>query len=135
MTAMCLFLAAVNVYLRDVQHLLEVFLLFWFWMTPIVYPINTALNALSKRAILGIKLSSIYMLNPMANIVMNFQRAIYKHVTVKVSGGGATLKTLYQGGYGSYLERLGAVIAISLVLVWLAQRVFARAEGNFAQEL
>ncbi len=135
MTAMCLFLAAVNVYLRDVQHLLEVFLLFWFWMTPIVYPINTALNALSKRAILGIKLSSIYMLNPMANIVMNFQRAIYKHVTVKVSGGGAPLKTLYQGGYVSYLERLGAVVAISLVLVWLAQRVFARAEGNFAQEL
>jgi ABC-2 type transport system permease protein len=135
MTAMCLFLAAVNVYLRDVQHLLEVFLLFWFWMTPIVYPINTALDALSKRAVLGVKLSSIYMLNPMANIVMNFQRAIYKHVTVKVAGGGAPLKTLYQGGYSSYLERLGAVIVISMALVWLAQRVFARAEGNFAQEL
>jgi ABC-2 type transport system permease protein len=70
----------------------------------------------------------------MANIVMNFQRAIYKHVSVPVSGGGR-LKTLYQGGYSSYLERLGAVIVISMVLVWLAQRVFARAEGNFAQEL
>jgi ABC-2 type transport system permease protein len=75
------------------------------------------------------------MLNPMANIVMNFQRAIYKHVSVPVSGGGQPLKTLYQRGYSSYLERLGAVIVISMVLVWLAQRVFARAEGNFAQEL
>ena len=134
MTAMCLFLASVNVYLRDVQHLLEVFLLLWFWLTPIVYPINTALNALSKRALLGVNLSTIYLLNPMANIVMNFQRAIYKHVTVPVTGG-PPLKTLYQAGYTSYLERLGAVIVVSLALVWLAQRVFARAEGNFAQEL
>src|SRR2546421_2606874 len=56
MTAMSLFLAAANVYLRDIQHLLEVFLLFWFWMTPIVYPINTALNAMDKHRVLGVKL-------------------------------------------------------------------------------
>ena len=33
-----MFLAAINVYLRDTQHLLELALLAWFWMTPIVYP-------------------------------------------------------------------------------------------------
>jgi hypothetical protein len=27
------------------------------------------------------------------------------------------------------------VIVVSCALVWLAQRVFARAQGNFAQEL
>ena len=27
-----------NVYLRDTMHMLELALLAWFWMTPIVYP-------------------------------------------------------------------------------------------------
>jgi len=134
MTAMGLFLSAANVYLRDVQHLLEVFLLFWFWLTPIVYPINTALDALSKHSVLGTRLSSIYMLNPMANVVIGFQRAIYKHTSVTDSGGHP-LKTLYQAGYSSYFTRLGVVIALSVVLIWVAQRLFAKAQGNFAQEL
>ncbi|MCU1447928.1 MAG: transporter permease [Acidimicrobiales bacterium] len=134
MTAVSLFLAAANVYLRDIQHLLEVFLLFWFWMTPIVYPINTALNAMSKHHVLGVKLSTIYLLNPMANVVIGFQRAIYKHLVVPVKGG-APLQTLYQAGYGVYVQRIVAVILFSAFLIWLAQRFFARAQGNFAQEL
>ncbi|MCA1691739.1 MAG: ABC transporter permease [Actinobacteria bacterium] len=83
LVAMSLLLSAANVYLRDVQHLIEVLLLFWFWLTPIVYPVNV----------------------------------------------------LYQAGYSSYLARLLAVIVCSTGLIWLAQRIFARAQGNFAQEL
>jgi ABC-2 type transport system permease protein len=134
LAAVSLFLAAVNVYVRDVEHLLEVFLLLWFWLTPVVYPINTALRPLGRRHVLGVKLSAVYLMNPMANVVINFQRAIYKHLVVPVKGG-QPIQTLYQAGYGTYLERLGGVIVVSLALVWLAQRVFARAEGNFAQEL
>jgi len=133
MTAMSLFLAAANVYLRDIQHLLEVFLLFWFWMTPIVYPINTAIGALSKRTVLGFRLSTVYLLNPMANVIIGFQRAIYKHVVVSTPGG--PVKTLYQASYGTYVSRLTGVVVASLFLVWLAQRFFAHAQGNFAQEL
>jgi len=133
MTSVSIFLAAANVYLRDIQHLLEVFLLFWFWMTPIVYPINTALNALSKHTILGVNLATIYLLNPMANVVMGFQRAIYKHVVVQTPTG--PLETLYNAPYSEYVLRLVAVAVGSLFLVWLAQRFFARAQGNFAQEL
>lgn len=134
MTAMGLLLAAANVYFRDIQHLLEVFLLFWFWMTPIVYPINTALKQMRLRSIAGIDLATLYLLNPMANVVIGFQRAIYKHLSV-VDQGGNRIETLYQASYGTYLARLGAVIAFSLVLLWVAQRIFARAQGNFAQEL
>lgn len=134
LVAMSLFMAAANVYLRDVQHLIEVFLLFWFWLTPIVYPINTALGSLAKQSILGIKLSTIYLLNPMANVVIGFQRAIYRK-TVVIDAGGNPVQTLYQASYGGYLARLGAVIAFSAALIWLAQRVFAKAQGNFAQEL
>ena len=31
--------------------------------------------------------------------------------------------------------RLGIAFLVSLVLLWVSQRVFARLEGNFAQEL
>ena len=36
-SAMSIFLSAVNVYLRDTQHLTEVLLMAWFWGTSIVY--------------------------------------------------------------------------------------------------
>jgi ABC-2 type transport system permease protein len=31
--------------------------------------------------------------------------------------------------------RLGVALLVSVALLWAAQRVFARLEGNFAQEL
>ncbi len=33
-----LMLSAVNVYFRDVQHFLAIFLNIWFYATPILYP-------------------------------------------------------------------------------------------------
>ena len=41
--AVSIFLSAVNVYLRDTQHLSEVLLMAWFWATPIVYPFGQAI--------------------------------------------------------------------------------------------
>ena len=123
MSGLGLLLAAINVYLRDTQHLLEVALLFWFWITPIVYPVNLAVGKLSAHSKL---LETIYVSNPMADIVFGFQRAIYKHVTVH----GQTV--LYSG---NILLRLVFVLIGSSLLVWIGQRVFARAQGNFAQEL
>lgn len=117
-TGVGLFLAAANVYARDVQHLIEVFLLFWFWMTPIVYFVQPVLEKLGPA-----HLATLYMLNPMANVVIAFQRALYN------------ADVLAGSDFGGYLPRLLAVIAFSAGLIWLGQRVFARAEGNFAQEL
>ena len=37
-TALAIGLSAINVYLRDTQHLLEVLLLAWFWLSAIAYP-------------------------------------------------------------------------------------------------
>jgi ABC-2 type transport system permease protein len=128
-TAMSLFLAAVNVYLRDVQFLLEVFLLFWFWMTPIVYQVGRAYDSLHKRALFGVTLWHLYLIDPMANVIIFFQRAIYKHVSLNGT------QVLYPISISSLLVRMGIVMGASGVLIWLAQRLFARAQGNFAQEL
>jgi ABC-2 type transport system permease protein len=36
---------------------------------------------------------------------------------------------------GDLTARLGVLAVVCAALLWLAQRVFARAQGNFAQEL
>ena len=36
-TALAILLSAINVYLRDVQHLIEIVILILFWASPIVY--------------------------------------------------------------------------------------------------
>jgi ABC-type polysaccharide/polyol phosphate export permease len=133
-TGLGVLLGTLNVFFRDVGQTMGLVLQFWFWLTPIVYPINFAFDVLSKRHVLGVKLSTVYMLNPMANVVIGFQRAIYKHLIVPDSAGNP-VKTLYQASVGTYVARLCGVVAFSAVLLWFAQRVFARAQGNFAQEL
>jgi ABC-2 type transport system permease protein len=132
-TALGLLLAASNVYLRDIQYLVEVTLLFWFWMTPIVYPWTKVRAQLVDHYRW---LLDIYLANPMCNVVLAFQRALWPggRLTLHPKGEppipGSTY--IYSGNlYG----RLGILFAVCLVLLWLAQRIFARAQGNFAQEL
>jgi ABC-2 type transport system permease protein len=132
--ALGLVLGTMNVYLRDIQYLVDVGLLLWFWMTPIVYTWTKAQRLLPVKTVqhghvvvtghhLG-WLYQIYLANPMANVVLAFQRAFWPQ------GQG----TAYYYSGDLYL-RLAVILGVSLVLLWLAQRVFARARGNFAQEL
>jgi lipopolysaccharide transport system permease protein len=39
--ALGLFLATINVFYRDVEQTVSIVLQFWFWMTPVVYPLAT----------------------------------------------------------------------------------------------
>ncbi len=70
--ALAVFLSAVTVYLRDVQHLIEVLLVALFFSAPIVYMFTTVGTKLAKHGILW-----IYFLNPLVSIVLAFQRFIY----------------------------------------------------------
>jgi ABC-2 type transport system permease protein len=121
--ALGVLLSAVNVYLRDTQHLLELTLLAWFWSTPIVYQYRLVADRLHENA-------WIYRLNPVTPIVLTFQRAIY----AKTDPAGAHI--LPRGvGPEWYAGQLLGVIAFSLVLFLVALHVFGRLEGNFAEEL
>ena len=113
-------LAAANVFLRDTQHLLEVVLLLWFWMTPIVYKASDATNNLGEVSPV---LAEIYLLNPMLPVVAGFQRAFYDDEGGDVLFGG------------DLVVRLLAVLAVSLVVLVLSHRSFVRSSGSFAQEL
>jgi ABC-2 type transport system permease protein len=125
-TALGLVLAATNVFLRDVQYLVEIGLLLWFWMTPIVYAWTNVKVTLTQTHHLP-TVYQLYLANPMTNVVLAFQRALWP--------GGQTAKgaQFYYGG--NLAGRLLIIGAVSLAFVWLGQRIFARAQGNFAQEL
>lgn len=123
--ALAVFLSAVNVYLRDVQHLIEVALVALFFSPPIVYPFSTVGQKLSHHGILW-----VYFLNPLVAIVLSFQRFIYGHVAPHDSPN-----PLPSYSEEWYVIVLGIVLAVSLVLFLLAMLIFGRVEGNFAEEL
>jgi len=80
-SALAIFLSAVNVYLRDTQHLVEVLLVAWFWSIPVVYAFSGRVHdALERHTIFFIphtKLIWLYFSNPIVPIVMSFQRVFY----------------------------------------------------------
>jgi ABC-2 type transport system permease protein len=124
-TGMALLASAVNVRFRDVEHLLEVILLAWFWLTPIVYPVTFVRDQLAGSP----WLFRLYMANPMAGVVTATQRAIYAH---PVAGGRQILPT---GGYGFYLTWLGVAGAVALALLAAGWWTFRRLQADFAEEL
>lgn len=133
-SALAIFLAAINVYARDTQHLLELALLAWVWMTPIIYPWHLPADKLADEGIS----SGVLLLNPMTSVVLAMQRALYGQ---HVGGGGVRARAadavplLPLEGQWWYLRNLGITGAVSVVLFVLAMRFFNRVEGNFAEEL
>jgi ABC-2 type transport system permease protein len=129
--AVAIFLSAVNVYLRDTQHLTEVLLMAWFWSVPIVYPYGQIAKVLTDHHLAAIKF--LYLMNPITTIAITFQRALYGRTTYTDVGG---LHHMLPGwGPGTFCLVMGAVLAGSIVLFLLSLLVFGRLEGNFAEEL
>src|SRR6266542_3813387 len=126
--AMALLVSALNVRYRDVEHLLEILLLAWFWLTPIVYPIRVVQEQLVPK-----HLFAFFMANPMTAVVTSIQRAIYRYPVVIENG--APVKVLATGGYSFYLKWLGVAAFISVVLLGIGLVVFRRMQADFAEEL
>lgn len=112
-----LLLSAVNVYLRDIQHLVEVLLAVLFWVSPIVYSYGLVTNVLGGNVV-----EQVYLWNPATLAVMGFQKALWSAGAEQIWPPDLAFRMVVVG-------------LIGLVLLWAAQRIFARLEGNFAQEL
>jgi ABC-2 type transport system permease protein len=96
---------------------MEIVILILFWASPIVYSFSYVTNFLH-----GNWLEQVYLSNPVTLAILAFQRGIW--------AAGASEP------FPSHMPlRLGVALLVSVALLWAAQRVFARLEGNFAQEL
>lgn len=125
-TAMTFWVAGLNVRYRDVQHLLNLGLLVWFWLTPIVYQ-----GALVQTYLTGKSdvLWNAFLLNPLTTIVFGFQRALYAFVA---PDGVPVLPDVSRGWLAGMLL---AVLAASLLLLAYTWRRFFHLSGDFAEEL
>ncbi|SDO58794.1 ABC-2 type transport system permease protein [Microbacterium testaceum StLB037] len=115
--AFAFFFSAVNVYLRDVQYLVEVVTMLLMWLSPVLYAWQMARQIINNPVLL-----EVYTNNPLTLAVLGFQRAFW------VAGD-----TLAQPAH--LVLRMGVALLVGLVLLVLSHRVFVRLQGNFAQEL
>ncbi len=149
-SALAIALSAVNVYLRDTQHLLELALLAWFWLSAIVYPYRLVAERLGPAR------EWMASLNPIIPIVVTFQKVLYNPEDPAFGwytnphagpGGGLTAfdpagtipdqtpPALISHPLEWYLTRLSIVGAISIALLFGALWLFGRLEDDLAEEI
>ena len=104
--AIVLVISAVNVYIRDVEYIVNFFLQMGFYATPILYTTN---------AFSGI-IVWMFRLNPMAHVINAYRDIFYLHNIPQLSN-------------------LFIVGLVSLGLVVLAYLLFNKLEKRFAEEL
>ncbi len=103
-----LLLSALNVYFRDTQQLVDVGMLAWFFVTPIIYSIDLIHNSTLKLL--------LEIVNPMAGLVV-----AYRHV-------------LYSGDWPqSELLAITALEAVAVLVI--GALVFRRLSPAFAEEV
>ncbi len=100
------FLGTLNVFFRDVTHIVSIVLQFWFWFTPVVYPLN----------ILPPGARRLVELNPMTRFVTSYQQIVLYNQWPQWSRFGWHL--------------LGALLALGIGFV-----VFQRLSGEMVDEL
>jgi len=112
-----LFFGAVNVYLRDIQYLVEVATMLLFWASPVVYSWQMV-NDLVDNPVLV----ELYTNNPLTLAIIGFQEAFW------VAGDSLDQPS-------NLLLRLFIALGVGIILLLISHRVFLRLQGNFAQEL
>ncbi len=98
-TGMALLLSALNVYLRDVQFILDVGLMVLFWVTPILYSWHTVQENLAEAGFPS-WVFEVYMLNPLANSVVAFRQAFWPGIETPE---GADFVYFVQTGFAAEL--------------------------------
>lgn len=127
--AFAVLLSALNVYLRDIQYLVEVVMLLLFWASPIVYSWTLVVQSVKQHT----WLLEVYLLNPISLGILAFQRGLWQAGSqTRVIEG----KSIPPVDWPAYMDfRLLAAAIVGLIVLFISQRIFARLQGNFAQEI
>jgi ABC-2 type transport system permease protein len=129
--ALSFIVAALNVRYRDTQHFVEVALVAWFWVNPIVYPVALVHGSLARHGWAW----EAYFLNPMAGVITTLQRAIYNQPYYTPDKSKPPQLLLADPGYTFYLEQLAIGAVISGLLLVFGRWLYRRLQGDFAEEL
>jgi ABC-2 type transport system permease protein len=81
-------LSIANVYFRDLSYLLTIVLQFWFYLTPILYPVDmvaTQSDRLGALAGTSVTLLNLYQLNPVEGFVEIFRNLLYDNAMPELS--------------------------------------------------
>ena len=110
-TGFALILSALTVHFRDIRDILSNVLTFWFFATPIIYPMTQATAAAGGLA------KNVLDLNPMTHIAISYQEILF-----------------YPGDFGHkyWLLALGGG---SVVLFLIGYFLFDRLRDSFAEEV
>jgi lipopolysaccharide transport system permease protein len=101
-----LIVSSLNVYLRDLEHLVEVFLSLLFYASPIIYPLDRV----------GPRFKTLYMLNPLASLIEAWRQLFMNN---KLPG----------------LEDLWPCLVFAVIAVAIGSTIFGRLERGFADAL
>ncbi|MHB8621932.1 MAG: ABC transporter permease [Sulfuricaulis sp.] len=99
-------LGTLNVFFRDINQVVKMVLQFWFWLTPIIYPVS----------IIPVKLRVVLDLNPMFPVVEAYQR-------------------IFVGHRAPEWETLIPVTIVSVFFLWLGLYTFRKNAGEIIDEL
>ncbi len=111
--------SALNVRYRDTGHLLDLTLLAWFWMTPIVYEYLPISDRLGDN-------SWIAFINPVLPVVMIFQETLYN------PDAGIALP---QESAWWFLRNLGVVAVVAVGALFVGLRIFAALDPDLAEDV
>jgi ABC-2 type transport system permease protein len=122
-TALALIFSALNVYFRDVQHIVQTFTQFTHFLVPMMYPYSR----IAKLADYHQWAYELYFANPLAEAVLLMQRAFW----------APTLRPAqYASEFPPDLWVRGLIqLVFCLGLLLFAQKFFARLEARFPEHL
>lgn len=107
---MSLLLATSNVFFRDTEHILSIVTLAWFFMSPIMYPINMQLQHLPDN------IEWLAFLNPLSGILCSY-------------------RTMFIADPAVPIAYLGVSFAVSWIVLFIGLAVFQKAQMRFGDEL
>ncbi|MGH3506767.1 MAG: ABC transporter permease [Nocardioidaceae bacterium] len=120
--ATALFLSAWNVYYRDIANITEVIQTVITWTVPMIYPFSAIQDSLSGVA------EQIYLASPLCIAVLLNDRAFWLPTLDEPNAAATELPP-------DLWERGVIALLVGMIFLWIAQRVFSRLEGGFAEQL